>query len=185
MHYHRRPAFALLLYIFQPYLKAISEMRLTQPLSVSFHHLNEWMKEVVQSCLGLWPCQDYFLRLSVRGYTDILVETAFKWAEFGNPFFRGLPAPPSSLLVSTICPLKPPSGRLLWASLSSKHTWEGCRRPDQLSWWQQEENPCASQGSWVYCVWANGCCKTSCFWATVWWQQRQIFHSILIFFLTY
>jgi len=41
MHYHRRPAFALLLYIFQPYLKAISEMRLTQPLSVSFHHLNE------------------------------------------------------------------------------------------------------------------------------------------------
>lgn len=70
MHYHRRPAFALLLYIFQPYLKAISEMRLINTALVFSFPSSEWMKEGVQNYLELWPCQEHFLWLRVRGYAN-------------------------------------------------------------------------------------------------------------------
>lgn len=161
MHYHRKPPFALLLCSFQAYLKAILRNETNTALVFSFPS-SEWMQEGMQNYLELGPCQEHFLGLSVRGYAS---ENTFQISTAWNPVLQRFAS--STFRCPSIHKLSPQatSRRQFWASLCSKHTWEGCRRPDWMSRWQQEKNPCASQQSWVYCMWTNGWCKRSCFWA--------------------
>lgn len=85
MHYHRRPAFALLVYIFQPYLKAISEIRLINTALAFSFPSSEWMKGGVQSYSELWPCQEHFLWFSIGGYAS---ENSFQMSRAWKPILH-------------------------------------------------------------------------------------------------
>lgn len=182
MYSQRRPAFALLFYIFQLYLKGILEMRLINTALVFSFPSSDWQRV----CKTMW---NYGLLRNISydsAWEYLLMKTAFKWAVLGKPFCRGLPAPLSTLTVSTVSLLKLPSGRLLWASLSCMHTRGGCRRSDWLSWWQQEgkKPPVLLRGAgstahkqtahtWQV-VWGDHC--------SVWQWQRQTTGNFFIFF---
>lgn len=80
MHYHRKPAFALLLCSFKAYLKAILRNETNTALVFSFPS-SEWMQEGMQNYLELGPCQEHFLGLSVRGCASentFQISTAWK-----------------------------------------------------------------------------------------------------------
>lgn len=158
MYYHRRPAFALLLYIFQPYLKAISEIRLINTALVFSFPSSEWMKEGVQNYLELWPCQAHFLWLRVRGYAN---ENSFQMCRAWKSILQRF-ATFHSLGIHKLSPQA-----TQWKIASSIPLFQVHLRRLQKTRpivlvAAGEKNPCFSEELGLL---LNGWCKTSCFWA--------------------
>lgn len=101
---------------------------------------SEWMKDGAQNYLELWPFQEHFFWLNVRGYAS---ENSCHMSRTWNLFLRGLPASPSSILVSTNFPLKPASGRLF----SPRSTWESAEARPVIMMANGEKSPCISEES--------------------------------------